>query len=149
MSLPTPQNDPIVILLQDIRDEVRDQGARLDVLETREVVPVAPTDSTAQEINAISQFIHENPLMAVFILLLLFILAVIALFVLVIPLAKRFMDNNFNHFGNDKRGNKITHSQVQKQQLLYEQKSYKILRKLAEKNGITIRDESAEDELVL
>ena len=146
MTTQNPQSDPVLTLLQDIRDDVKEQGERLNALETKQIEPVV-TDSTAQEINAISQFIHDNPIMAVFILLLLFVLAIIALFALVIPLAKRFMDNNFNHFGKDRSGNKITHAQIQRKQLEYQRKSYKILTKMAEKAGLRFRER--DDELVL
>ena len=136
MSAAEPHTDPVLTLLGDIRDEVRDQGERLDVLEAREVVPAAPTDSTAQEIDALGRLL-DHPFAAAII--------GIAVLLVAVPFAKKKLDNlykSMNGFGKKKDGSDKTIGEEMRTQT-------RLLIAIAEKNKIKIRDERAEDELVL
>ena len=115
--------------------------------QQKQEVSAVPTDSTAQEIGEIAKFVHQSPIIAIFIILLLFILALIALLGVGIPYAKKFFNNNFNHFGSDKNGNKITHSQMQQRQLEYERRNYRILVELGERAGLKFSKEAKDDVL--
>ena len=135
MSQHSPQNDPVLTLLENINARVEENSQRLTEMEVRHAEAV-PTDGVAQDIDAIARLM-ENPITAVII--------GIAVLSIGIPFLKKFVDNNFNHFGKDKAGKKITHAQIQRKQLEYQKKNYAILKKLAEKEGFKIKER--EDEI--
>ena len=77
---------------------------------------------TVQEISIIAQFIHDNPVMSIFIIVLLFILAVMILSSIGAPTIKKFAKRWLGDYGVDESGNEIRHEDIQLEQLELDEK---------------------------
>ena len=142
MSLTTPQNDPIVILLQDIRDEVREQGERLDVLERGSGGGGATLEERAIGIVEESehpQSIYEVAQNSIFFLIIIGLV--------VVPWIQRrqgmrqdkkidAVNRSLNGYGNHQDGSPITLAEVQKEQLRIQKENRNLLYQLARKMGV-------------
>ena len=121
----------IITALETISKQMETISTRLEVVETQN------TGDTAQNIDAVSRM-FDHPIAG----------ATLAIAVLLVgvPFARKYLDKRINGYGTSRGGKQITLSDVQRHQIKMLRDNSRILKKLAKRFGLCDTDLPSDDD---